>query len=89
MKNLFRKYSEGDKIVKKILSDIEKSPQDYKKLSGGAFLYKGVEKWWGYIQMKPEVLTIRRKNAKVKDKNLHYKVNKLISEKYLKFYEIY
>ena len=87
MKKLFTRQTEGDKLIKLILEDIEKSPQNYQKLSGGAFRYTGREQWWGYVQMSPERLTIRRKDAKTRDKNLHYIVNKSISEKYLEFYE--
>ena len=87
MKNLFKKQIEGDKLTNSIIKDIEKSPQDYKKLSGGAFLYIGTEQWWKYIQMSPERLTIRQKDAKIKDKNLHYKVSTPTNEKFSEFYE--
>ena len=87
MKKIFKKQTEGDKLTNSILKDIEKSPQDYKKLSGGAFLYTGKDQCWKYIQMAPGRLTIRRKDAKVKDKNSHYKVSILTTEKFTEFYE--
>lgn len=89
MKKLFTKQTEGDKLIKLIIEDIEKSPQNYQKLSGDAFLYIGKEEWWGYVQMKPGLLTIRKRNAKTKEKNLHYDVNLTVSEKFNEFYEAY
>ena len=87
MKNPFNKISEGDKILESILEDIEKSPQSYQKLSGDAYLYKGDEKWWGYVQMKSEVLTIRERNVRTKVRNLHYDVTPKISKKFFEYYE--
>ena len=86
---IFKKQTKGDKLINSILKDIENSPQDYQKLSGGAFHYIGEKQWWGYIQMSPGRLTIRRKDSKTKDKNLHYKVNDLSNEKFTEFYEAY
>lgn len=79
--------TEGDKILKSILKDIEMSPENYKKLPGGAFLYKGVEQWWGYVQMKPETLTIRKKGAKTKERNLHYDISADVSKKFFEVHE--
>jgi len=79
--------TEGDKILKSILKDIVRSPQNYKKLSGGAFLYKGVEQWWGYVQMKSESLTIRKKGAKTTERNLHYDIHVNLSKKFFEVYE--
>ena len=87
MKKLFKKQTEGDKLTNSILEDIKKSPQDYKKLSSDAFLYVGRDQWWGYVQMSSGRLTIRKKGAKTRDKNLHYKINILTNKKFTEFYE--
>lgn len=82
--SIFTRQTEGDKILKSIIKDIEENNINVTK--GSNFTFYSKNALWQYLSIKNNTLTIRDIGIKAKAKNKHYQLSEKTVELFTDFH---